>query len=157
MNALLVALLWAAPAAAQMELGTSVAPDFFAERKAAAVGRSTAAPLALALSLSFDAATWARIGVSTSAPAADLANYVSHGCYKLELIELISIAASAGKPLALLAARREKRESLRKIAQSYSLDYDALLEVALQDERLVTLRLEGLGRVAPLGPSGGKP
>ena len=145
-------LLLAAPAAAQFGAGAGIGPDFAGERstESASVERATSTPLALALSLSYDSSTWARIGVSTSAPAADLGRFIARGFYKLELIEMIHIAEGSGKTLSYLSTRREKGEALRRIAESLSLDFDALYDQAVQEERLVSSRLEGLWRVSPL-------
>ena len=155
-------LLLAAPAGAQFSAGTGVGPDFMNERssESAAVERATLTPLALALSLSYDSTTWAQVGVSTSAPAADISRFVARGFYKVELIEMIRVAERAGKTLSYLSSRREKGETLRKIAESLSLDFDALYDQSVQDDRLVASRLKGLWRVTPLKKPetpGGKP
>jgi len=145
-------LLLAAPAGAQFGAGAGVGPDFMSERSSdsVAVARAASTPLALALSLSYDSTTWAQVGVSTAAPAAELARFVVRGFYKLELIEMILIAKRSGKTLSYLSTRRDKGETLRKIAESFSLDFDGLYDQSVQDDRLVASRLEGLWRVTPL-------
>ena len=155
-------LLLASRSMAQFEAGAGAGPDFMNERSSGvvAVERATATPLALALSLSYDATTWAQVGVSTAAPAGELSRLVARGFYKLELIEMILIAKGAGKTLFYLSTRRDKGESLRKIAESYSLEFDALYDQSVRDDRLVASRLEGLWRVTPLKrpeTPGGKP
>lgn len=143
---LLLAL--AAPCRAQVEAGVSAGPDLFLGG-GGPPERSTGTPLALALSLCFDATTWTLIGVSTAAPAAELSALVERGYYKLELLLLIRLAERTGKTLAYLAARREKGEALRALAESLNADFDGLEDRALADDRLAVLRLDGLSRVSP--------
>jgi hypothetical protein len=150
----------AAPGRAQVDVGASVGPEAFAGIGGAGVVRSTSSPLALALSLCYDATTWTRIGVSTASPAADLTSLALRGYYKLELVEMILLAVQSGKTLAYLTVRREKGETLRGLAESLSVGFDALEEQALKDDRLVALRLESLWRVTPYeaaSPPGGRP
>ncbi|HAH06337.1 MAG TPA: hypothetical protein DCM05_07380 [Elusimicrobia bacterium] len=145
---LLAALALAAPCRAQVDVGASAGPDLFLGG-GSLPERSTYTPLALALSLCFDSTTWALIGVSTASPAAELSRFAQRGYYKLELLLLIRLAERSGKPLAYLAARREKGEALRALAESLGADYDSLEERALEDDRLAVLRLDGLVRVSP--------
>jgi hypothetical protein len=124
-------LLLAAPAAAQDVLG---APSDAAVLSA--VDRSSAppaevTPLSLALSLAFDATTWAAVGVSTASPAGDVAELMARGYYRLEILQLTLLAEASGKRLLDLRTRRTKDGlTLRALAEEARVPYDALLDRA---------------------------
>ncbi|MFA6093370.1 MAG: hypothetical protein WCU88_05990 [Elusimicrobiota bacterium] len=159
--AVLLLIIGAAlPVAAQsVDFGAAVGPGMFGG-KDGGVQKSTAVPLGLAFSLCIDTGTWLRVGVSTRAPAGEMDNWAARGAYRLELILLVRLADKTGKTLDFLASRRAKGESLRGMARSLSLDYDALYEAALIDEQCVRERTRELGRVSSFESTatpGGRP
>ena len=160
MRALLSAgllLLAAAPGWAQMEVGAAVGPDMLGGKSGSETARSTATPLALALSLSIGSATWTAVGLSTSGTqAAEIDRFVGKGYYRLEMIQTALLAERSAKTLGFLDERREKGESLRDIAQSLSVDHDGLYEEALLLERKVEARVRSLLRIEALKPPQGK-
>ncbi|MFA6029310.1 MAG: hypothetical protein WC969_05620 [Elusimicrobiota bacterium] len=158
MRLLLGALfLLAAPCAAQqsVDFGTAFGPDAFGAR--GGVERATAAPVGLALALSYDATTWLRVGISTTSPSGDLEPLVARGFYRLELCQLVRLAEGGGKTLSYLAGRREKGAALRALAGELALDFDKSYDAAREDDRRVLERLRSLQSVEPLPPPGGRP
>ncbi len=151
MRALLTASLLFLAAArgwAQMEVGAAVGPDMLGGKSGSETMRSTATPLALALSLSIGSATWSTVGLSTAGTqAAEIDRFMGKGYYLL--------AERSALTLGVLDARREKGESLREIAQSLSVEYDALYEEALLRERAVQERMRSLLRIEAVGPGRG--
>lgn len=139
-------LLWAAPPGwSQMDVGAAVGPDMLAGRSGSEAARSTATPLALALSLTIGSAAWTAVGLSTSGTqAAELDRFVGRGYYRLELVQLALLAERSGKTLTYLDERWTKGESLRAIAQSLAVDYDALYDEALLQDRRVRSRMRSL-------------
>ncbi|MEK7743368.1 MAG: hypothetical protein AAB578_03185 [Elusimicrobiota bacterium] len=146
-------LLGAAPGWAQMEVGAAVGPDMLGGRSGSETARSTATPLALALSLAIGSATWTAVGLSTSGTqASEIDRFVGRGYYRLEMIQTVLLAERSRTTLGLLDERREKGESLRDIAQSLSVDFDALYEEALRLEREVEARVRSLLRIDAVRP-----
>ena len=149
-------LLASAPAWAQMEVGAAVGPDMLGGKSGSETARSTATPLALALSLALGSATWTAVGLSTSGTqSSEIDRFVGRGYYRLEMIQTALLAERARTTLVLLDERREKGESLRDIAQSLSVDYDALYEEALLRERAVQERMRSLLRIEAVKPGKG--
>ena len=137
-GALALAWLAAAPASAQVGIGTGVGPDAFLysddrEKKKP----SPIMPMGLAVSLAFDATTWAAVQASTN-PAADLSALVKRGYYKLELIEAVLVASKAKAPLKAIVALHDKGKTLREVAKTRDVDFDPLYEEALRVDERVT-------------------
>jgi len=145
-----LALVWTAcgPASCQ-ELSASPPPFSLEPKKEAKDPLPT--PLALALSLAFDATTWARVGVSTSAPSVEMARLLRGGFYRLELLQLVQMADGSGRALTQLTARREKGEDLAKIAADLSLDLERIYEESLVKAADVERTLQAVDRVC--GPA----
>ncbi|MDE2291169.1 MAG: hypothetical protein KGL53_03715, partial [Elusimicrobia bacterium] len=124
--------LAAAPARAQVAAGVGVTPeDFVSGGGASASTAAVCSPLALALSLAFDSTTWAAVGVSTEAPAGEMAELLARGYYRDELLLLTLIAKDSGKRLLDLRTRRTKDgRSLRQLAEEAKLPFDALYDEA---------------------------
>ena len=105
-------------------------------------------PLSLALSLAFDATTWAAVGVSTSAPAADMAELLARGYYRLELLELTLLAQASGKRLLDLRTRRTKDgRTLRQLAEEAKMPFEDLQDRAEGLAAGVEERVKDLGAV----------
>lgn len=145
---LLISWLAAGPAVAQDVLGTP--PD---SAVLSAVDRSSAAPaevtpLSLALSLAFDATTWAAVGVSTASPAGDVAELLARGYYRLEILQLTLLAEASGKRLLDLRTRRTKDGlTLRQLAEEARVPYDGILDRAEALAAGVERRAKDLGTV----------
>lgn len=118
-----------------------------------AVDRSSApsaavTPLALALSLAFDATTWAAVGVSTSASASEMAELMARGYYRLELLQLTLLAHASGKRLLdLRTARTKDGKTLRQLAEDAKTPYDDVLDRAERLAAEVAERMKDLGSV----------
>lgn len=95
------------------------------------------APVAQAISLAFGATFFNEVRVSTNGPVVDLSRLSHEGFYKLELIELLLIGAKSRTPLAELAQLRRKDKSLRAIAASHGVDFDAMYDSALAVQEIV--------------------
>ena len=147
----------AVPAWAQLEGGIGVTPDagMFA-LDAPGSTRPAVTPLALALSLAFDATTWAAVGVSTSAPAVDMSELLARGYYRLEIIQLTLLAQASGRRLLDLRTRRTKDgRSLRELAEEAKTPFEETLDRAEAMALLVEQRvkdLETVGAAASPGP-----
>lgn len=112
---------------------------------------SAVTPLTLALSLAFDATTWAAVGVSTAAPAAELAELMARGYYRLELIQLTLLAQASGKRLLDLRTRRTKDgRTLRQLAEEAKVPYEEILDRAEALAAGVSERARDLGTVRGL-------
>ena len=118
-----------------------------------AVDRSSApspavTPLALALSLAFDATTWAAVGVSTSAPAVEIAELMARGYYRLELLQLTLLAQHSSKRLLdLRTARTKDGRTLRQLAEDAKTPYDDVLDRAERLAAEAEARVKDLGSV----------
>lgn len=146
--ALILGLLLSRPASGQE---FSAAPPLYSlESKKEAKGPAST-PLALALSLAFDATTWARVGVSTSAPSVEMARLLREGFYRLEVLQLVQMADGSGRELTQLTSRREKGEALAKIAADLSMDMDRIYEESLVKAAEVERTLRAVDRVC--GPA----
>ena len=130
MIALLLALMWAAPAQAAPAEPAAVFSD---ERKS----KDEPVAAAQAITLAFGATFFAEVKISTAGPVTDLSRLAHEGFYKRELITLLLLSAKAKKPLQDSVALRKKGKTLRAIALSYALDYDGIYEAALAVEELV--------------------
>ncbi|MEK7746596.1 MAG: hypothetical protein AAB576_08020, partial [Elusimicrobiota bacterium] len=84
--------------------------------------------------------------------ASEIDRFVGRGYYRLEMIQTVLLAERSRTTLGLLDERREKGESLRDIAQSLSVDFDALYEEALRLEREVEARVRSLLRIDAVRP-----
>lgn len=149
---LTLALASALPARAQ-EAGLGAAPDspLFSALDRSSAPAAAVTPLALALSLAFDATTWAAVGVSTASPAGDMAELLARGYYRLELLQLTLLAQSSGRRLLDLRTRRTKDgRSLRQLAEEWQVPYDALLDRAEALAAGVDERVKDLGSVRAL-------
>lgn len=149
------ACLLAAPAAAQGEAGAALTPDasFFGDQAKASTDAAHT-PLALAVSLAFDATTWAAVGVSS--PSVDVPELLARGYYRLEVIELVLMAKAAGKRLLDLRTRRTKDgRTLRQLAEECGLAYEAVSDEAHALSAVVDARVEDVKTVGPLPGSGG--
>lgn len=144
----LLCLLPALGAAEPIDFAGTAAPTMTSAKKSRRVRRT---PLALAVSLAFDTTTWARVGVSTSAPSVEMSRMLRGGYYRLEIVQLVLMASESGKRLELLTARRDKGESLREIAKGLSIDYDRLYGRARDKGREVRRRLRSLSSVRVRG------
>jgi len=142
---ILALLAGARPASAQADSPLFSAVDR-SSAPSAAVNR-----LSLALSLAFDATTWAAVGVSTSAPAGEMAELMARGYYRLELIQLTLIAQASGKRLLDLRTRRTKDgRTLRQLAEEAKVPYDDILDKAERLASEVEERVKDLGSVRGL-------
>ena len=147
----------ASPAAAQAEAGLGVSPDgsMFSRLDASSSPVAARTPLALALSLAFDATTWAEVGVSTASPSGDMAELLARGYYRLEILQLTLLAKGSGKRLLDLRTRRTKDgKTLRELAEEAKVPYDGLLDRAEALALAVDERVKDLERVAALPPPG---
>jgi hypothetical protein len=147
---ILAALLLGAGASAraQMESGLGVGPNYPFGPAAVKPGAEVElTPMAVALSLAFDATTWYAVGVSTEAPAQDLAKLLLKGCYRLELLQLTLMAQRAGRKLPDLVEKRNQGDTLRKIATDLATDYDRVYEDSAALSRDVERSLETVSRI----------
>lgn len=149
----LLALAAALPARAQQEEAA-----LFSHLDHSSAPPTAVTPLTLALSLAFDATTWAQVGVSTSAPAADMAELLARGYYRLELLQLTLLAKASGKRLLDLRTRRTKDgRTLRQLAEEAKVPYDGLLDEAHRLAEGVEARMKDLESVRSIRPPEGKP
>lgn len=137
--AALLFLAAAAPAAAQVEVGTGLGPESFLHGERGPSESMPILPLALATSLAFDATTWAQVQVST-VPAQDLTQLLRRGYYKLELLQAVLLASRAKVPLKEISTAHDKGKSMRELAKEKQLDFEALYEEALKLDRDVVER-----------------
>ncbi|MBI5595027.1 MAG: hypothetical protein HY928_02940 [Elusimicrobia bacterium] len=148
------AALCALPVAAQVGAGASLAPDgglFDASKGSTEAART---PLALALSLAFDATTWAAVGVSS--PSVEVPELLARGYYRLEVLELVLMAKASGKRLLDLRTRRTKDgRTLRQLAEESGVSYDEVSDQAHVLAGAVERRVEDLKTVGPLPRTGG--
>ena len=150
---LLLALLALAafPARAQdFALGAAAAPQ--GGKKDAKERKRAATPMALAISLSFPAGVWEKVGVSTASAPVDLTGHLRRGLYRLELLQLVLLAERSGAALGELVTARvgKEKKSLRELAEARGADFDALYEEALAKGREVDRRVEQVERVTAL-------
>lgn len=150
MRALSILLLSmsAAPAAAQVGIGTGLGPDAFVQGERVQRENVPILPIALAASLAFDATTWAAVQVST-VPAKDITGLLKRGYYKLELLQAVLVASKAKVALKDITAAHDKGQSMREIASAKGLDFDAVYDEALTlDRRVVDELLPSVMTVA---------
>lgn len=127
-------LLLAAPARGQVGVGLS--PDSLGLGRPSR--RSQRLPAAAsALDRVFGPEVWAAVEISTAGPAADLAQLSREGFYKLEMIQLVMIAAESRRPLSRILEKRRKEEKLSQIASGLGLDYDKLYDESLAVQEIV--------------------
>ncbi|MBI5201188.1 MAG: hypothetical protein HY925_06350, partial [Elusimicrobia bacterium] len=132
-----ILLAAAAPAAAQVGVGTGIGPEAFLQGDRVQRENLPVLPIALAASLAFDATTWASIELST-VPARDLSNLFKRGYYKLELLQAVLVASKAKTTLKEIVAAHDKGKSMRELAHAKNLDFDAVYDEALKlDKRVV--------------------
>ena len=150
---LLLVLALAAPARAQEGYGASDADSpMFSALDHSSAPATTVTPLALALSLAFDATTWLQVGVSTASPAGDMAELLAKGYYKLELLEMTLLAQTSGKRLLDLRTRRTKDGlTLRALAEEAKAPFDDIADRAAVLEEGVEARMKDLENVRALG------
>ncbi|MBI5623274.1 MAG: hypothetical protein HY924_05810 [Elusimicrobia bacterium] len=129
--------LLAAPACGQEGLGLGL--DLQGLGLGAKAGRQDARQPAVAAAIesAFGPEFWTKVSVSSAGPAADLTRMTREGCYKLEIIQLLFIAAESGKGLKAVLAKRKQGAKLAALAKEYGLDYDRLYERALAVEEIV--------------------
>lgn len=145
---LLTLLLAAAPARAQDVLGAPADSPALSAVDRSSSPSAEVTPLSLALSLAFDATTWAAVGVSTASPAGDVAELMARGYYRLEILQLTLLAEASGKRLLDMRTRRTKDGlTLRQLAEEAKVPYDALLDRAEALAAGVELRAKDLGSV----------
>lgn len=138
----------AAPARAQGGVGADADSPLFSAVDRSSAPSPAVTPLALALSLAFDATTWAAVGVSTSAPAAEMAELMARGYYRLELLQLALLAQASGKRLLdLRTARTKDGKTLRRLAEDARTPYDDVLDRAERLAAEVEERMKDLGSV----------
>lgn len=148
---LLTLLLAAAPARSQDVLGTPADSAVLSAVDRSSAPPAEVTPLSLALSLAFDATTWAAVGVSTASPAGDVAELMARGYYRLEILQLTLLAKASGKRLLDLRTRRTKDGlTLRRLAEEARVPYDALLDEAEALAAGVERRAKDLGSVESL-------
>ncbi len=134
-------LLAPSPVLAQVDLGAGLGPDAFLRAPQSQQQAPPAVtPLGLALSLSFDATTWAAIEVS-SAPARVLSEMLRQGYYKLELLQMVLMARRGAGTFKQVQQERGKGRRLREIAESKQVDFDAVYEESLALDARLTARL----------------
>ncbi|MFH1725835.1 MAG: hypothetical protein ABII00_14595 [Elusimicrobiota bacterium] len=133
---------------AQVETAVGVSPGLLGGGAKEEEKKPDLTPLSLALSLVFDTTTWAAVGVSTAAPASDMAELLRRGYYRLEILQLTLMARDTGKRLSELTAKRAKKESLRKIAKDLPVRYDPVYERAVELAQEVERRIESVSRVS---------
>ena len=147
----LILLLAAAPSARAQDgsgLPASADSPLFSAVDRSSVPSAAVTPLALALSLAFDATTWAAVGVSTSAPAAEIAELMARGYYRLELLQLTLLAQASGKRLLdLRTARTKDGKTLRQLAEAAKTPYDDVLDRAERLAAEAEERVKDLGSV----------
>ncbi len=149
--------VWGLPALAQVEAGLGVTPDggMFSPLDPSTAAVAARTPLALALSLAFDSTTWAAVGVSTAAPAGEVAEFLARGYYRLEILQLTLLAQASGKRLLDLRTRRTKDAlTLRQLAEEVMVPYDEILDRAELLARSVDERVKDLDQVGALAPPG---
>ena len=146
---LLTLLLAAAVSArAQEGLGADADSPLFSAVDRSSAPSAAVTPLALALSLAFDATTWAAVGVSTSAPAAEMAELMARGYYRLELLQLTLLAQASGQRLLdLRTARTKDGKTLRRLAEDAKTPYEDVLDRAERLAAGVEERMKDLGSV----------
>lgn len=138
----------AVPARAQDGVGVGADSPLFSAVDRSSAPSAAVTPLALALSLAFDATTWAAVGVSTSAPASEMAALMARGYYRLELLQLTLLAHASGKRLLdLRTARTKDGKTLRELAEAAQTPYDDVLDRAERLAAGVEERMKDLGSV----------
>jgi hypothetical protein len=145
---ILLMLLWIGPVAAQET--PSAAPTMRVDpgKDKKAIPKTA---LGLALASSFKRSTWEKVGISTTTPAADMDRLLAAGFYRLELVQLILLADQLGARLSELTIQRRKvKKTLREIAESAHVDYDAFYEDSLKTAERVQRRADALSRVRVL-------
>ncbi|MBI3550510.1 MAG: hypothetical protein HY078_15845 [Elusimicrobia bacterium] len=138
---ILAAMCAAGSVRAQIGVGTGVTPETFGvgaeERKKEAL--PPVDPVALAASLAFDATTWTQLQVSTTAPQ-EMTRLLRKGYYRLELVQMTMLAKESSATFKAIEADREKGVKFRDIAAKRGVDYEALYERALAEDRRVEER-----------------
>ena len=112
--------------------------------------------MGLAISLTFDTTTWAAVGVSTAAPAVELASFMRRGYYRLEILQLTLMARETERTLKDLMEMRTKGSGLREIAEELSLEYEPLYQRALEKARDAEKRMKAVEAVLVSPPEGKK-
>lgn len=126
--------LAAEQALAQQPPRLDVGPEIFGEDKQKEKERpregkrQEADPFATALYDELEPADWTQLGLSSSTPKDDLTRILRSGVYRLELVTLSLLAKRGQQTLTKLLDRREEGETLRSIAESVQIDYDALYD-----------------------------
>jgi hypothetical protein len=130
MTMLLLLAAWTAAAAPAGDKPAEPAAVFSPERKP----NDEPVAYAQAISLAFGTTFFAEVKISTNGAVVDLSRLAHEGFYKRELITLLLLCGKAKKPLQDAAAARKKGKTLRAIALSYGLDFDAVYDAALAVE-----------------------
>lgn len=144
----LLTLLLAAAVPARAQGGADADSPLFSAVDRSSVPAAAVTPLTLALSLAFDATTWAAVGVSTAAPASEMAELMARGYYRLELIQLTLLAQASGKRLLdLRTARTKDGKTLRELAEAAKTPYEDILDRAEVLAAGVEARMKDLGSV----------
>ncbi len=127
-TALLLCLLAASPAGAQVFLGAEVTPDAFSKGDPARIDTSGEDAFAWALGAEFSTATLYAVFGSTT-PEREMLGYLRSGIYRQELAALVLLSEKVSVPVKKLATDLPKA-GLRGLAAKYGADGIALFREA---------------------------
>jgi len=146
-RAFALVLLFAGPVFAQdSTMGFEADPTLIGHEKKK-TNRDIITRMGLAVSLAFDATTWANVGVS-SEPAHAATRLIKSGNYRLELLQLVLIAReSKGQLLDLTTERAKGKKTLRQMANAAGVDYEAIYRESEKLSANVDRRLQETLRV----------
>jgi hypothetical protein len=153
---LLVFMLAAAPAAAQVFLGAEVGPDAFLRSEEGKMDTSGEDAFAWALASEVSSTTLAAVFEST-APEREALRYLRQGIYRQELTALVLMSQKTSVPFKKLAAELSKEGSFRALAKKHKADAMALFaeggKLKAEVDKLTPLFLVSVSTFAASPPS----
>jgi len=129
---LVILLMSAAPAGAQVYLGAGLSPDSLTKAKEVKLSQGSEDAFAEAFVLENSTASLYAVFEST-APARAAASCMRNGIYRQELLILYAIARDSKTTFTALSGQREKGVSLREIARENKAD---LIKIFVETEDL---------------------
>lgn len=122
----------------QMIFETGIGPDTFAGGpKEEKETRPDIQPFARALTLYFNSLTWTQIGISTASPAKELTDFMYHGYYRQEIIQLILMSKESGKSFKEFARERKKEKRFEEIAGKAKIDFSDIVERSIEIRKII--------------------
>lgn len=123
----LLSLVTAVPAAAQLLLGAEVGPDAFSRAKDAELDTTGDEAFAWALSVEVSSASLYAVFGSTS-PEQEIMKYLRQGIYRQELAAMLCLSEKTAAPFNELAAELPKAGGFRGLAKKHKADAMELFE-----------------------------